>query len=121
MTGTLFNVILIDQQHARGRSQSCVGLGGRPGSEVRQVPGRMTPTVWLLSFCCSSYCIVVLQAGNPFLFWEPSDEASILEVITQYTRGPINSNGFRFAINIDLVQVRVLWCRWVFGAEHAVV
>ena len=49
---------------------------------------------------------LIIKAGNPFLFWEPSDQPSIQAVAAQYLKGPINNPGLRFAINIDLIQAR---------------
>ncbi|KJE96984.1 hypothetical protein CAOG_007474 [Capsaspora owczarzaki ATCC 30864] len=43
----------------------------------------------------------------PYLFWEPSDQADIHEVVAAYLAGPPNELGLRFAINIDPVQLEV--------------
>lgn len=48
-----------------------------------------------------------LNSGNPFLFWEPSDQPTITTVASTYLTGPINDYGFRFAINIDPIQFKV--------------
>ncbi|EDQ86855.1 uncharacterized protein MONBRDRAFT_27889 [Monosiga brevicollis MX1] len=46
-----------------------------------------------------------LGNGQPFLFWEPSDEPDIAETITTYANGSLSTTGFRFAINIDPLQI----------------
>jgi len=48
-----------------------------------------------------------LKGSYPFLYWEPSAQLPIHEVLRSYLEGPIHEAGFRFAINIDPVQLRV--------------
>lgn len=44
----------------------------------------------------------------PFLLYEPADQASIVRVVDAYGSGrPLHPAGFRFAINIDPVQLQV--------------
>lgn len=43
--------------------------------------------------------------GMPFLLWEPDRQTEILALASNYLKGPLAPGGFRFAANIDPVQL----------------
>ena len=48
-----------------------------------------------------------LDRSSPFLFWEPSVQQDIQEVLAAYRGGPQHDAGFRFATNIDPLQLHL--------------
>ncbi|CAF1385462.1 unnamed protein product, partial [Didymodactylos carnosus] len=67
------------------------------------------------------------QSIYPYLYWEPSDQRTILSSIISYLNGLRHSLGLRFAINIDPVQFTIYsaqatndaWNIFIDHTQHA--
>eukprot|EP00026_Physarum_polycephalum_P004407 Phypoly_transcript_04426.p1 GENE.Phypoly_transcript_04426~~Phypoly_transcript_04426.p1 ORF type:complete len:695 (+),score=81.70 Phypoly_transcript_04426:80-2164(+) len=47
------------------------------------------------------------QSNYSYLIWEPADQEPVLDISDSYLGGPLHALDFRFAINIDPVQLQV--------------
>jgi hypothetical protein len=82
-------------------------IAGYDRFAVNDIPADEVDTAANLDFERDIHYGKFKDSKYPFLFWEPSKQSEFLSTLKSYSKGDLAPAGFRFAINVDPVQMQV--------------